>query len=636
MPFSLAGSLITQTGTDTNLAGLASIDGVTVLNTGGTGEGIISPKRIYRLDDRELVVEGTLFFDAKTEEISFTDTAEHSRSLKVTSGAELTISGNFNANGQTDVTAYPVGLRVNKPDVGSTWNDTENNYLIRADVGSIVNLNGVVLGAQQNVFLAGEGSIKNVVIIGRNSDIPLVQINSSQYIIDGIHTVGTHGLIFGADNDFVVQNAKVRSAAKTSQHDSTGWTTPSQVTSFLTFRDYIGAAGTQEDFIIWWNGSYKVENSSGGSALRVRLNGLISNPDIANGFLWVTKDLKTTYKDASGNPIEGVTTYVRDFDNGKRRGPHSIGLTHTSLTSKLPEFSDDLIYTSQSDALGIGSTMQVTTAVWTGSSSDETTSGQWDYRSKYNDAQDVFEIKQAHYNYLFAASSAQFTGVGILDFSNTLFVDPFITEQIKATVDAYSAIETPEKLYDRAKAYLLDNYAGETTSLVARLGDEIDAGSYNLVIDPEALTPFSFDGSTMSIRAAHFTGHIRTTAAVTLLNGATVNGSIIDNTFNSFLSFSGLVSWRVYASEAERDANTSVLATGIDNETYRFNYTEGTTYFLRLYTGPTAFMGDAITPAQSGETDVSLDTTGLLRVISNDVSLAMDHARAANMQTKHS
>ena len=37
---------------------------------------------------------------------------DNARSLTIKSGAELTISGNFEANGQTDITAYPVGLRV--------------------------------------------------------------------------------------------------------------------------------------------------------------------------------------------------------------------------------------------------------------------------------------------------------------------------------------------------------------------------------------------------------------------------------------------------------------------------------------------------------------------------------------------
>ena len=59
-----------------------------------------------------------------------------------------------------------------------------------------------------------------------------------------------------------------------------------------------------------------------------------------------------------------------------------------------------------------------------------------------------------------------------------LFADASVTETDKTVVDGYLQLETPEKFYDRAKAFLVDNYAGETATIVSRSGNTINAGTY--------------------------------------------------------------------------------------------------------------------------------------------------------------
>jgi hypothetical protein len=105
--------------------------------------------------------------------------------------------------------------------------------------------------------------------------------------------------------------------------------------------------------------------------------------------------------------------------------------------------------------------------------------------------------------------------------------DTTITETDKLLVDAYTEIETPEKFYDRAKSYLTDNYAGEETTIVSKAGNEIDLGSYNLVIDSSASSAFAFDGSTITIKAATFVGNLTTTGTITLTNSS-VEGTYTD------------------------------------------------------------------------------------------------------------
>ena len=102
--------------------------------------------------------------------------------------------------------------------------------------------------------------------------------------------------------------------------------------------------------------------------------------------------------------------------------------------------------------------------------------------------------------------------------------DALITAD-RATADGYSEINTPQAFYNRAKAYLVDNYAGETATIVSREGTTINAGSYNVTIDASAASVFAFDGSTITIKATQFTGNIQGSGTFTLLNGAEVLGT---------------------------------------------------------------------------------------------------------------
>jgi len=158
-----------------------------------------------------------------------------------------------------------------------------------------------------------------------------------------------------------------------------------------------------------------------------------------------------------------------------------------------------------------------------------------------------------------------------------LIVDTSITEATKATVDAYTEIETPEKFYDRAKAYLYDNYASEATTIVNRSGSIIDAGSYNVTIDATAGSVFAFDGSTITIKASTFTGNITTTGTFTLANSATVVGSVTDTggtEFSTSIEITNLTSADIYIEDdlgAQFDYQTGV--SGTYNNTVPFGST---------------------------------------------------------------
>jgi hypothetical protein len=111
-----------------------------------------------------------------------------------------------------------------------------------------------------------------------------------------------------------------------------------------------------------------------------------------------------------------------------------------------------------------------------------------------------------------------------------LFSDVFLTESDKTIVDTYAEIDTPQRFYDRAKAYLVDFFEGETQTIVTRDGNTIDARGYDVVVDDQATDVFAFNGTTITIKASSFVGNIQTTGTITLSNDAEVIGSYGQNT----------------------------------------------------------------------------------------------------------
>ena len=92
---------------------------------------------------------------------------------------------------------------------------------------------------------------------------------------------------------------------------------------------------------------------------------------------------------------------------------------------------------------------------------------------------------------------------------DVVLVDDSAITDTRATTDAYTVIETPQKFYNRAKAYLTDNYAGETSTIVSREGNTINAGSYDVVVDASASSVFAISGSTLTIKAYHICGQYK-------------------------------------------------------------------------------------------------------------------------------
>ena len=155
---------------------------------------------------------------------------------------------------------------------------------------------------------------------------------------------------------------------------------------------------------------------------------------------------------------------------------------------------------------------------------------------------------------------------------------------------------TAAQLYDAVKLFSADNPA-----YVTRNGTDIDAGALDVELEYITLA-----------------GSIRATGTVTLSNGSTVSGGIIDSTGDSFLSFKDIESWKIYATQSNANKDKSALANG--SGIFRFNYAAGTTYYLRLVASGEQIL-KTITPSAAGETVVSLSSVALLGGIANAVSV---------------
>ena len=114
-----------------------------------------------------------------------------------------------------------------------------------------------------------------------------------------------------------------------------------------------------------------------------------------------------------------------------------------------------------------------------------------------------------------SSTTQELKGLGELEVNWVLFDDLNIVDT-KESVETYEEISSPQEFYDAAKLHLVNNYAGETSTIVTRAGNEIDAGSYNVHINKDATDVFAFDGTTITIKTDQFIGDIVTTGTTTV------------------------------------------------------------------------------------------------------------------------
>lgn len=442
----------------------------------------------------------------------------------------------FVGRGGVILTGRPCTGSMNLDVVGTTWRGTTSSLEWRNPFG---NSNGsfdgtfdgvaVLLPAFNATFKFANSSIGEVINQGVITYHTLREFDVSQNIND--YDIGSDGMNGQSHREYEVINSA----------------TGTDVVKM--WRNTRGNTGQRGVVVIKKEVSFNIKDASGTALEGVKLY-LEDNPSTyaKNAVFLKSKAFDTT----NGYTASGNSTITRGVVNAN--GDMVYDYTTSEVYNKTSDASGDIAKfevltgvqiheynTSDSDAATIYGMHIRSNGYWAFSSSDNRSPAysDWDTanfgnfyrvdrRSDSNTNADDFTFKFCSYGHSLSSSSQALKGLGELAVTWVLFDDLTITQSDKAIVDAYTEIENSAKFYDRAKSYLTDNYAGEGATIVARSGNEIDLGSYDLVIDATASSAFAISGTTITIKATTFTGDLTTTGTITLSNGASVLGQYTD------------------------------------------------------------------------------------------------------------
>ncbi|MCT4663724.1 MAG: hypothetical protein N4A45_00655 [Flavobacteriales bacterium] len=406
--FSISGSVITQSGTNSSLDGIQNLNGVSV----STQNNI----RVYNIGNRRLVINGNLTIDPETEMLIVGYAS--GEMLVVQNNGRLTIGKQITTNG---FTRYSEGMAIYLENCPSGFTDRvsfRNNA--RLDwYGGVISQYAGKFGFYQNSVRVRIFS-ENAKLIYRSVD-PQNQIrqetndfiaNAFTFINGDLTVVAPNGQLNGY-NPIHCSGAISFSGA-----------TPNQDVIFNGYRG--GGSGNFKD-IKFWQGSRPVfYNTSTGSNLKA---GFHLSGGSSYGIAMVYQKLQVKTSNQDGSTIEGAKCFIRDHNNGNRQTYNKEGhivnntadKTYTLLTDNSGESSvEDILLGAVVVNTGTGD--GVNTGVYS-----------WDYRGKQNNSTDLFDLNFWNYDHLYLqVPNVQLKGVENKIVQAALIKDPFISKNKNA------------------------------------------------------------------------------------------------------------------------------------------------------------------------------------------------------------
>ena len=496
MAFNLAGTTITQSGTDTNLSGLSAITGVTTKLMGGA--------TLYDLNNLILVVAGTLSYDAITEKLAF-GLASGFLSLTTNAGGSITVNGTKVYGTHTEYTKE-IGIYIERAgsdfDPAQSWLLNNGSFTLN---GAGVECDGVFEFAAAGTFTATNALIRsravsaNMRMWGTNTNVnglDLYNVNPTYLLTEPTAFNGVR--LFGGRMIFVSLP-------------------PTTSTTPRTFED-LGAIGAVGNVGVFGN---PAEGQF--SELKNYLDQkgfLLGQNNTSNTSFRFTKGIDAIIEDSTGSPIEGVVVFSEDVDNGNRDSDYSADENAVGTTN----------------ASGIASVDKVVSIAYRNTSTGGGAAGAtptFDFKNTDNNNTGDDTVYFYSYNHQISQTAVNLLGNGNLDLRWTLFDDNNISQIIKATVDAYTTIDNLDQLYDRAKSWKVDSanveYPTVSTQLIDASGTELDLGNRNLVVDKTATLAFDVDTGTdtITIKADALDVDdfktMKTTGTISAVNGAVIN-----------------------------------------------------------------------------------------------------------------
>jgi len=501
---------LTISATETSLLGLRGHEAVDYEDIGG--------KLAYTFKDKTRLVianGGMLTIDSTVEQlVCGTTVGVNNHSILVQNGGTLILGRETIVGGFSSFSNGPVIVFNNTSTENQfTWNElwanlkVENGGRLDWYGGTIFSSGalGFMSSAQLNTY-SGNAEFVSVTNPGNPTPYAAFRLLSTVAVINGLTLKG--GSMTPLDNP-----ASFSGYNPVQMFEAISVSNSTEDNTFITFYGLLAGQGNDYDIRIKERKWIRLVNTNNGSDLNFEYHG--TGDEL--GIIEVRKEVTLDILDTGENPIDGVKVKGTDVNHGSRLGAGVVGTN--------PDYVADRVYSGTSSGGQVsftGDTGSILVAVLYLNNAKYS-----DYRGLTNTNADTFAFNLYKYGKLITTQNVVLKGTGALVQKAYMLDDANTTAPLKATVDAYTEINTAQQFYDRACAFLDDNHDGEQETIVSRNGDVIEAGSLNVIIDGATVTApnaFEFDGSTITIHASTFTGGINTTGSITVRNGALLNG----------------------------------------------------------------------------------------------------------------
>jgi hypothetical protein len=339
--FALSGSTITQSGTDTNLSGLAGIAGV-VTRVEGAGTYI---KTRYYLPAATNLTYNNLSWDPRSECLIFGSGGSLLQAATTTSvltiGNQITQSGGTYSH-QSEALIF-TGNQGNAYQVAQGFRVLQGTFnwysgIIRAQ-------EGMGFGATQYDNGGAVGTLKGY--IGPYAALEVMRTPSGQ-------TNESCQLQFACDPAFVVDGMTVRGYGTTppsyliSLASTTAYTTPfafnleggggitaqaaGRITNFANFCG-LQSKASPKGFNLFLGSLIRGVNQALGSAVVIVEHNV--DPSHPQGYVELRNEVDCTFKNIAGATQQGVVLYCKDTNNGKRQTYNLNGVVINNTADKV-------------------------------------------------------------------------------------------------------------------------------------------------------------------------------------------------------------------------------------------------------------------------------------------------------------
>jgi len=534
MAFTLSSStLIIQSGTDADLSGLSGLAGVTVTQHSPTG---YRPFTTYRIANNVRIrIDGDVTITPEKEMLILERGVNYGGVIKLhTANSHLRIEDTRNTNGTTTY-QNNCAIRFCGVDTANGFWQNVPTTGIWFQYGNFTQNGGVLFGSTAHTWDVNFGNtiIRNAAWDGNETtnvafnEIVLHIRGASNFDVDGWKLNAFQVAVANDPTGSKFNNVVFNSSQKGWATGGSALTNGVPAGTYLTLKNYQGV-DMGGDFSIWLSKWGKFINS-------YDVKVVANNPSSTNSKGLVEEQFDVTLKvrDLDQVDQQGVKAYIIDNNNSGIR-------TDWTITTPNVNYTNDRVYNATTDVNGEAD-LDILVAVTVA-----TTNQAGVYPKDVRFTNRNVPIKFCGYE--FGLSTFNFDASGYLAaerhvINQFMLPDTSVTESNSTTVNGYSTIDNGAQFYDRAKLYLYDNFAGETSTLVSRDGTSIDAGAFDVVVDATAAAAFAVSGNTITIKSSRYIGDITTTGTISLANGATVIGTRTDSTGTSritTLTISGL------------------------------------------------------------------------------------------------